>query len=154
MIKIGILGAGTTAAGELIRILINHPDIELKTAASDSEAGRHISDIHRGLTGDTDLQASSTLLPEGHDAVFLCGEPWMAMQWMQLNADKPEMSDLRIIDLTGAFRDGSHNMVYGFPEYNRKADGHQFLRPQPLLWRPHCSRLPKTFCLTVLSMQP
>ena len=121
MIKIGILGAETTAAGELIRILINHPDIELKTAASESEAGRHISDIHRGLTGDTDLQASSTLLPEGHDAVFLCGEPWMAMQWMQLNADKPEMSDLRIIDLTGAFRDGSHNMVYGFPEYNRKA---------------------------------
>lgn len=121
MIKIGILGAETIAAGELIRILINHPDIELKTVASESEAGRPVTDIHRGLTGDTSLRVAATLSPQGHDAVFLCGEPWMASQWMQLHEGESEMDDLRIIDLTGAFRDGSYQMVYGFPEYNRKA---------------------------------
>ena len=43
MIKVGILGAETAAAGELIRILINHPDVSLKTVASESEAGREVS---------------------------------------------------------------------------------------------------------------
>lgn len=121
MIKIGILGAETIAAGELIRILINHPDIELKTVASLSETGRPVTDIHRGLTGDTSLRVVSTLTPDGHDAVFLCGEPWMASEWMERNQADPAMEEMCIIDLTGAFRDGSHQMVYGFPEHNRKA---------------------------------
>ncbi|MDE6528446.1 MAG: N-acetyl-gamma-glutamyl-phosphate reductase [Muribaculaceae bacterium] len=121
MIKIGILGAETIAAGELIRILINHPDVELRTVASSSEAGRTVAEVHRGLTGDTDLRIAASLTPDGHDAVFLCGENWMASEWMKLHHDNPAMSELRIIDLTGAFRDGSHQMVYGFPEYNRKA---------------------------------
>ena len=121
MIKIGILGAETLAAGELIRILINHPDVEIKTVASPSEAGRRVDEIHRGLTGDTDLTVTTTLNPEGHDAVFLCGEPWIATQWMQTNEGNQALEELRIIDLTGAFHDGTHNMVYGFPEHNRKA---------------------------------
>ena len=78
MIKVGILGADTTAAGELIRILINHPDVELVTIASDNETGRQANTVHRGLIGDTDLSFTPELTPQGHDAVFLCGEPWMA----------------------------------------------------------------------------
>lgn len=121
MIKVGILGAETTAAGELIRILINHPDVELKTVASPSESGTPVTRIHRGLTGDTDLCVTPALSPEGHDAVFICGEPWTASQWMEQHKGDPGIDDLRIIDLTGAFRDGSYDMVYGFPEHNRKA---------------------------------
>ena len=121
MIKGGILGAETMAAGELIRILINHPDVELRTIASESEAGRAVASLHRGLTGDTDLTVAPLLLPEEHDAVFLCGEPWEAIRWMDTHADNPAMEELKIIDLTGAFRNGERGMVYGFPEFNRKA---------------------------------
>jgi N-acetyl-gamma-glutamyl-phosphate reductase len=61
------------------------------------------------------------LVAEGHDVVFLCGEQWMAQRWMdRYNADAAT-HQVRIIDLTGAFRNGEYNMVYGFPEFNRKA---------------------------------
>lgn len=90
MIKIGITGAHTTAAGELIRILINHPDVVLMTVASEEVAGLRVDMLHRGLTGDTDMCVVPSLDPSGHDAVFLCGEPWeravgwrcMPMCWM------------------------------------------------------------------------
>lgn len=123
MIKVGILAADTPAAGELIRILINHPDVELKTLASDANAGVHVTRLHRGLTGDSDLELSpvSSLIPEGHDVVFLCGEPWMAIKWMEQHEAAAAGGEVRLIDLTGAFRDGSYGMVYGFPEQNRKA---------------------------------
>lgn len=121
MIKVGILGAETAAAGELIRILINHPDVSLKTVASESEAGREVSGLHRGLVGDIDMTVSATLDCAGHEVVFLCGEPWMARNWMQHNDADARECGLKVIDLTGAFRDGSMDMVYGFPEFNRKA---------------------------------
>ena len=85
MIKVGILGAETAAAGELIRILINHPDVSLRTVASECEAGRDVASMHRGLVGDIEMTVSATLDCAGHEAVFLCGEPWMARKWMQLN---------------------------------------------------------------------
>ena len=121
MINVGILGAETMAAGELTRILINHPDVTLRTIASEQEAGRAITSLHRGLTGDTDLIVAPHLEPEGLDVVFLCGEPWQATRWMESHAGDSHMDELRIIDLTGAFRNGEHGMVYGFPEFNRKA---------------------------------
>lgn len=121
MIKVGILGAETAAAGELIRILINHPDVALKTVASESEAGRDVASLHRGLVGDIDMAVSSSLVCAGHEVVFLCGEPWMARNWMQHNDAEARECGLKVIDLTGAFRDGTMDMVYGFPEFNRKA---------------------------------
>ncbi len=121
MIKVGILGAETAAAGELIRILINHPDVSLRTVASECEAGRDVASMHRGLVGDIEMTVSATLDCAGHEVVFLCGEPWMARKWMQLNDAEARECGLRVIDLTGAFRDGSMDMVYGFPEFNRKA---------------------------------
>lgn len=124
MIKVGILGAHTVAAGELIRILINHPDVMLCVLASEEVAGQRIDDVHRGLTGDTAMRVASTLDLSGLDAIFLCGEPWEARCWMEANVsmlDQDVDDPKRIIDLTGAFRDGSFGMVYGLPEYNRKA---------------------------------
>lgn len=120
MIKTGILGGDTMAAGELIRILINHPDVVLEQVASDSAAGRRVDEVHRGLIGDTDLQMVSDFGPEGLDAVFICGEPWRARQWMERYGADCEADDVRVIDLTGAFRNGDMDMVYGLPEHNRK----------------------------------
>ena len=85
MIKVGILGGESSTAGELIRILINHPDVEILTVASESEAGNRVDAVHRGLVGDTDLEISSRLDLDGHNMVFLCGEPWMARKWMADN---------------------------------------------------------------------
>jgi len=121
MIKVGILGAETMTAGELIRILINHPDVTIKTIASETEAGRDVTSLHKGLTGDIDMKTSGSLPAEGHDVVFLCGEPWEATEWLERNSAAVDDTDLRIIDLTGACRRGEHGMVYGFPEFSRKA---------------------------------
>jgi len=121
MIRVGILGAETAAAGELVRILINHPDVTLQTVASESHVGEAVSVMHRGLIGDTDMVVAPTLSPQRHDVVFLCGEPWMACQWMQAYDVEAREAGLKVIDLTGAFRGGEMEMVYGFPEFNRKA---------------------------------
>lgn len=121
MIKTGIIGGHTLAAGELIRILVNHPDVTIMWVSSPQEAGRRLTAVHRGLEGDTDasfIGAPSAADVEGLDAAFLCGEPWEARQFMELADCNPE---LRIIDLTGAFRDGGAEMVYGLAEHNRKA---------------------------------
>ena len=121
MIKTGILGGETMAAGELIRILINHPDVDLRAVASEVHAGRQVEDVHRGLTGDLSMQFVDDLTPDGLDVVMLCGEPWMARRWMERYDDICRRDEIRVVDLTGAFRGGEMEMIYGFPEYNRKA---------------------------------
>ncbi len=120
MIKTGIVGAETADAGELIRVLINHPDIELTTLASEPLAGSRVVDHHRGLEGDCDLLFSESLTADEHDAVFLCGEAWQARKWVKENAQAIAAGEVRLIDLTGAYRDGSEEMVYGLAEFNRK----------------------------------
>lgn len=120
MIKTGILGGETMAAGELIRILINHPDVDLRVVASESMAGRAVEEVHRGLVGDVCLQMVPDMDCTDLDAVFLCGEQWRARTWMETHGDACASGEVRVIDLTGAFRDGGFGMVYGLPEFNRK----------------------------------
>ena len=55
MIKVGIIGGAGYTAGELIRLLINHPEVEIKFINSSSNAGNKITDVHEGLYGETDL---------------------------------------------------------------------------------------------------
>lgn len=122
MIKTGILGGETLAAGELIRILLNHPDVDLRQVASGPLSGMNVADVHRGLVGDTSLRFVSKLDTKWLDAVFLCGEPWMAREFMESLPERGEKDEaLRIVDLTGAFRRGELEMVYGLPEHERKA---------------------------------
>lgn len=59
MIKVGIIGGSGYAAGELIRILINHPDVELKWVHSRTVGGQRIVDVHQGLHGEIDMNFSS-----------------------------------------------------------------------------------------------
>ena len=67
MIKAGIIGGSGYAAGELIRILINHPDVELKWVHSRTVAGQRIVDVHQGLHGEIDMTFSSTYDLKGLD---------------------------------------------------------------------------------------
>lgn len=129
MINVGIIGGETEAAGELIRILINHPDVILRTVCSPLHAGERVDRYHRGLTGDTDLCFEKALDASKLNCVFLVGESWQAKEFMasvdapshKLDADDDAEDALRIVDMTGSFINGDYDMVYGFPEYNRKA---------------------------------
>lgn len=130
VINVGIIGGETESAGELIRILINHPDVILRAVCSPEHAGCRIDRFHRGLIGDTDLCFVKTLDNENLNCVFLVGEPWQAQEYMRSVEGASHCQDspheepeemLHIIDMTGAYRDGSDGMIYGFPEYRRKA---------------------------------
>ena len=56
MIRIGIIGGAGYTAGELIRLLINHPEAEIAFVNSQSNAGNRVADVHEGLYGETDLR--------------------------------------------------------------------------------------------------
>ncbi len=72
MIKVGIVGAAGYAAGELIRVLLNHPQAEIVFANSGSNAGNLFSDVHEGLLGDTDFRFTDELPFEKIDVLFIC----------------------------------------------------------------------------------
>jgi hypothetical protein len=72
MIKVGILGAAGYTGGELIRLLLNHPEAEIVFANSESNAGNLVSDVHEGLIGDTDLRFTDQMPFDQVDVVFFC----------------------------------------------------------------------------------
>ena len=72
MIKAGIIGGAGYTAGELIRLLINHPDVEIEFVNSSSNAGNKITDVHSGLFGETNLTFTAELLLDQIDVLFFC----------------------------------------------------------------------------------
>ena len=117
MIKVGIIGAAGYTAGELIRLLVNHPDVQIAWAQSSSNAGNKVCSVHEGLLGDTDLEFCSEVDLEGADVVFLCsGHGKSEAFWKEHAA--PE--GLRIIDLAQDFRDEHDGYVYGLPEWQKQ----------------------------------
>lgn len=112
-IKVGIIGGAGYTAGELLRILINHPNVEISWVNSSSHAGSAISSVHGGLIGDTDLIFSDTIDLHGIDALFLCSAHGKSKEFWQ---DKEMPANLKVIDLAQDFRDESEGYVYGLPE--------------------------------------
>ncbi|MBO4994925.1 MAG: N-acetyl-gamma-glutamyl-phosphate reductase [Muribaculaceae bacterium] len=120
MIKVGITGGHHPAAGELIRILINHPDIELQWVAAPELAGRMISGFHKGLLGETYMRFTDEASIDDIDVLFMCpGEQNENKSFLE-SIEIPE--NLKIIDLSSDFRisDSDSEWVYGLPELNRK----------------------------------
>lgn len=118
MIKAGIIGGAGYTAGELIRILLNHPDVELIWVNSSSNAGNPISSVHQGLIGETDLIFTSSTPFNEVDVIFFCTPHGESKKFIESN-DIPE--DLKIVDLSQDFRlEGDHDFIYGLPEINRK----------------------------------
>ena len=117
-VSIGILGAAGYTGGELIRILLNHPQAEIVFAHSESNAGNLVSDVHEGLIGDTELRFSLDCPFDQVDVVFLCFGHGKSEQFLREH-DIP--SDVKIIDLAQDFRiAGGHDFIYGLPETHRK----------------------------------
>ena len=117
MIKVGILGAAGYTGGELIRLLLNHPEAEIVFANSESNAGNQISTVHEGLIGDTELTFTDQLPFDQVDVVFFCFGHGKSAQFLK---EHTIPDGVKIIDLAQDFRImGDHDFVYGLPEINR-----------------------------------
>ena len=120
MIKIGILGAAGYTGGELIRLLLNHPEAEIVFANSGSNAGNKVADVHGGLLGETDMEFTDQMPFDEVDVVFFCFGHGKSEEFLKEN-DIP--AHVKIIDLAQDFRIAAptHDYVYGLPEIH-KAD--------------------------------
>lgn len=120
MIKIGIIGGAGYTAGELIRLLIHHPDAEIVFIHSNSNAGNAITSVHGGLYGETDLSFTQNLPFNEIDLLFFCTAHGDTKKFLETY---PVPAHLKIIDLSMDYRmaDPAHEFVYGLPELNRRA---------------------------------
>ena len=116
MIRVGIIGGAGYTAGELIRILLNHPEAELVFVHSTSNAGNRLWEVHSGLFGETDMTFSADYDLGAVDVVFMCSGHGKSTAFWAENA-RPE--GLKVVDLAQDFRDESCGYVYGLPEINR-----------------------------------
>ena len=117
MIRAGIIGGAGYTAGELIRLLVNHPEVEIAFVHSTSNAGNRLADVHGGLEGDTDMRFCDSYDLAEADVVFLCSAHGQSRLWL---AGHEVPAGVRIIDLAQDFRDESEGFVYGLPELNRE----------------------------------
>jgi N-acetyl-gamma-glutamyl-phosphate reductase len=118
-VKAGIIGGAGYTGGETIRLLLNHPDVELAFVQSRSQAGKYLYETHSDLFGETELKFSSDT-DNNVDVIFLClghGES------KKLLAETTFPSSVKLIDLGNDFRLGDkaagREFVYGLPELQR-----------------------------------
>ncbi len=120
-IKIGIIGGAGYTGGELIRLLVHHPDVAVSVVHSRSNAGKPVYAVHQDLIGDTELLFTDKL-SDDIDVLFLCLGHGESKKFLTENkiGDKT-----KIIDLANDFRleaqssIGNRKFVYGLPELNR-----------------------------------
>jgi len=118
MKQIGIVGGAGYTAGELIRILLHHPKVKIKSIQSQSNAGKPISSVHADLVGESELVFSADLDPE-IDVLFLCSGHGKSRTF--LNENKISAST-KVIDLSNDFRlkKDANDFIYGLPEVNKQ----------------------------------
>ena len=118
-VRVGILGAAGYTGGELIRLLLNHPQAEIVFANSESNAGNPVTDVHEGLYGDCELQFTSEMPFEKVDVVFFCFGHGKSEAFLREHAIPAQV---KIIDLAQDFRleAPGNDYVYGLPEINRE----------------------------------
>ena len=118
-IRVAIAGGTGYTGGELFRILLNHPDVEIVSATTTSSEGTSVASVHRDLIGETDLCFGTEL--NDPDVIFLCLGHGISRQFVDTHDIKPEC---RIIDLGNDFRlDGDYagrHFVYGLCESARE----------------------------------
>src|SRR5699024_7402580 len=123
MIKAGIIGGTGYAAGELLRLLIHHPETKIQFVYSTSKAGKAITSVHTDLIGDIDAPFSSEVDPD-IDVLFLCMGHGNSRNFLNEHSIPEKVP---IIDLSRDFRIapdqsyGSRSFVYGLPELHKEA---------------------------------
>lgn len=111
-LTIGIIGGGGYTAGELLRILVHHPEVEIAFVQSQSQAGKPLYHTHTDLLGETELTFSAEAGEA--DVLFLCMGHGRSQTWMEEN--KPSAETL-VVDLSTDYR-MNDDWVYGLPEIN------------------------------------
>ena len=118
-IRVAIAGGTGYTGGELFRILLNHPNVEIVAATTTSSEGTPVTSVHRDLIGETDLCFTTEL--NDPDVIFLCLGHGISRQFVDTHDIKPSC---RIIDLGNDFRlDGDYagrKFVYGLCESARE----------------------------------
>ncbi len=121
MKKVGIIGAAGYTGGELLRVLLNHSQVEIAFAFSKSNAGNPLWLVHPDLLGETTLHFSEKANPDV-DVLFLCLGHGESKKFLEEN---PSFLQTAIIDLSQDFRiKGKHDFVYGLPEINKNEISH------------------------------
>ena len=116
MIRVGIIGGAGYTAGELIRLLVNHPSVEISFVHSTSNAGAALYEVHEGLFGETEMRFSDSFDLSAVDVLFLCSAHGKSREFWQENSMP---GTLKVIDLAQDFRDESEGYVYGLPELQK-----------------------------------
>jgi len=122
-VNIGIVGGAGYTGGELLRVLLRHPNAHISFVHSTSSAGELVSKVHADLLGDTELKFTNTL-DQNIDVLFLCVGHGDASKFLTANEIK---ASIKIIDLSQDFRlaasatIGDRNFIYGLPELQREA---------------------------------
>ena len=117
-LKVGILSAAGYTGGELIRLLLNHPEVEIVFANSESNAGNLFSDVHEGLLGETEQCFTAEMPFDKVDVVFFCFGHGKSEAFLKEHSIP---ANVKIIDLAQDFRiKGNHDYVYGLPEIHRE----------------------------------
>lgn len=120
MISAGIIGGAGYTAGELLRILLHHPEVKVNFVQSSSQSGKKISAIHDDLVAVTDLTFSKDAGQA--DVIFLCQGHGRSRTWVE---EHEVSKSTKIIDLSQDFRhkakaqSGDREFVYGLPELNK-----------------------------------
>lgn len=121
-IRVGIVGGAGYTGGELIRLLIHHPYVQIGFIHSRSNAGQPVANVHQDLIGETDLQFAGELSGD-IDVLFLCVGHGEAKKFLTENT---VAASVKIIDLSQDFRLGSQStigdrqFIYGLPELNKE----------------------------------
>lgn len=137
MIKAGIIGGAGYTGGEMIRLLINHPEVSISFIHSRSNAGKFVYEVHQDLVGDTYLLFTDTI-SQDIDVLFLCLGHGESTKFLKENSFK---DTIKIIDLANDFRlqkdrkqtAFSREFVYGLPELNR-----EIIKPAKNIANPGC----------------
>lgn len=121
LVRAGIIGGAGYTGGELIRLLIHHPDVTVSFIHSRSNAGKPVYSVHQDLLGETDLiftaESSNDI-----DLLFLCLGHGESKKFLEENVIDEK---IKVIDLANDFRLAQNsqlaprNFVYGLPELNR-----------------------------------
>jgi N-acetyl-gamma-glutamyl-phosphate reductase len=123
VVRAGIIGGAGYTGGEMLRILIYHPNVDIVFVHSSSNAGKHVYEVHTDLFADTDMKFASELA-YNIDVLFLCVGHGDAKKFLEAH---PIPDHIKVIDLSQDFRLTQHaalknkNFVYGLPELNREA---------------------------------
>ena len=119
MVKVGILGAAGYTGGELLRLLLCHPEVEIVFANSESNAGNKVHEVHEGLLGDTELAFTGEMPLEQVDVVFFCFGHGKSEAFLK---EHNIPAHVKIIDMAQDFRIAAptHDYVYGLPETHRE----------------------------------